>query len=332
MFYKQIQFKEDSRYIFEASLANNMRLRLLSEADFDKLLDTDIDGIFSVLAEKKYDISNKEQEVVLNKAEDSLLQTVLQFSKNETLKEYFILPRDFFNLKLLYKGWLKEEKYENLKFLKNGLLSEEQLRALYNGESTEVLHPILAGAIKQFDNEISEQSPFEIDILWDKYLHQFYLSQSNALDNDFMQKLHSLKIDLANILNLFRLKAFDKDYKVYQKVFIEGGQSSLYDFSDLYKEDMDIIVGKLSYLDYAESLKKGLEGYRKTSFLTEMEKELENYFLNYLNHAANRIFNFEVIVAYYWLKKNEINNLRLLLTAKSNAIDKNWILDRLRVL
>lgn len=331
MFYKNILSKEDTRFVFEASLANSLRLKLFSLAEYDRLLDNDVDGVFSALSEKNYDTSSKDSDLILSAERKKLLKTILNLAKEEDLKKYFLLPLDFFNLKILYKGWLKDEKFENFKFFPFGTLNEMKLRKIYMEEGSGYLDPFLLRSVKAFDRDISERSPFEVDVLWDKYLHQFYLEQSQALKNDFLIKLHSLKIDLANISNLFRLKSFDKDYKAYQKVFIEGGQITLYTLSDLYKEDFDIIIGKLSYLNYSEALKLGLEEYKKTNSLSDMEKALEDFFLKYLKQASNKIFNYEVIIAYYWLKENELNNLRLLLTAKANSISKDWVLKRLRV-
>ena len=332
MFYKKIDFKEDSRYIFEASLANNMRLHLFTLSDYERMLDMDIDGIYSLLNEKRFDISIKKIDDVINKSKRALLDVVLKFSKEEALREYFIFPFDFINLKTIYKGWLKEEKFENLKFISNGSIQIEKLNALYEGEETGVLHEVFAKSLKKFDNDIKDRTPFEVDIIWDKYLHQFYLEKSKELENDFMIKVHSLRIDLKNMLNLFRLKSFDKDYRTYERCFIPGGQLSLYSLSGLYKEEMDVIIGKLSYLDYHNEMKKGLDDFRRNENLSGLERELEKFLMKYINQAANRIFNFDVIVAYYWLKEIEINNLRLLLTAKTNSIDKNWILSKLRVI
>ncbi|HCL56798.1 MAG TPA: hypothetical protein DHW82_07300 [Spirochaetia bacterium] len=331
MFYKSIQFKEDSRYIFAASLANAMRLRICTYPEYERLLESDVETLLSFLAEKDYDTSLKDTEMILQKSEEKLLSNVIQFCKeNAELKEYFLFPYDLFNLKTLFKGFLKEEKFEKLSLYHFGTLTLEQLRKFYDGEEMGQVSPVLKEFMKRFNDEIEDRTPFDIDVLWDKYLHQFYLNQAKKLNNDFLLKIHSLKIDLTNILNLFRLKSFDKEYKVYQKVFIKGGKLDLYTLSDLYKEDMDIIHGKLVYLDYSEEMKKGIEGFKKENSLSVMEKELEDFHSEYIGQAFNRIFGYEGIIAYYWKKMAEINNLRLITTAKSNSIQKEWILSRLR--
>jgi V/A-type H+-transporting ATPase subunit C len=331
MYYKNIRFAENNRYVFEASLANSMRLQLFSINEYERFSEQDLDTILSAMAERKYEVSLKDLDQILGKAEETLIQTVARFSKNPLLEEYFRLPYDFFNLKTLFKGWLKEEEFEKLKLYPYGVLSRERLERLYRNEEAGVLPPALQQAIKKFNEKISTRSPFEVDTLWDGFLHEFYLRQSGKLKNDFMTKFHSLKIDLKNLMNLFRLKSFDKDYKVFDRIFIPGGKLDIYTLSDLFKEDLEIIIGKLAYLDYAENLKRGLEHYRKENTLSDMERELENYVLEFLELAGNRIFGYEVIVAYYWLKKNEIDNLRLLVTAKANSISKELILSRLRI-
>ena len=332
MFYKSVAFKEDASYIFEASRANSLRLKLFSSQDYERLVDNDLEFIYSSLNERSYDTGERSPELLLDKAQRTLQEQILSFAQGkEALRLYFQLPRDFFNLKVLHKGWLKEEKFENLKFLDQGTVTQEKLKKLFDGEEAGVLHPVLSAALKRFSSDIDDRTPFTVDILWDRYLHEFYLAQARLLDSDFLFKVHSLKVDLLNILNLFRLKTFDKDYKTYQKVFISGGQLSLYVLSDLYKEDMDIIAAKLSYLDYASQIKKGVDFYRKNENLSEMEKELDEFFYRFLNQGANKIFGFEVLFTYYWLKQNEINNLRLIFAAKLNDIERDWILGRLRV-
>lgn len=331
MFYKNITFQEKNEYVFEASLANAMRLKLFSFHDYERLLDSEIEQVINLLGEKKYDISVKNSQEILFKEEHNLMKQILKLVKDQELKEYFSLPFDFFNLKYLYKGKMKEENFEGLKLSSYGVLDKEKLKKLYQGEEIGDLPPVLAQAMKNFNQDLSSKSPFESDLLWDKYLHQFYLDQSQKLKSDYLFKIHSLKIDLLNILNLFRIKSFDKEYKVYEKTFIKGGQLELYVLSDLYKEDSDVIAAKLDYLDYAEKIKKGLEGYKKTGSYSDLEKELEEYFLYYLSQGANRFFGYEGIIAYYWLKANELSNLHLLLTAKENSIQKEWILQRIRV-
>ncbi len=331
MFYKNIQFKEDSNYVFEASRVNALRLNLFSLNDYERMLDNDMDYIFSSLNEKNYDISDKNFELVTKKAEEKLLKLLMEFSKNEDFVEYFRLPYDFFNLKTMYKGWLKEEGFENLKLVSFGLLSSEKLKKFYEGEEVGVIHPALAKSLKDFENDIVEQTPFEIDVLWDKYLHRFFVFQAKKIGSDFLTKIHSLKIDILNVNNLLRFKSFDKDYKAYKHIFIEGGgQLSLYDLSDLYKEEPEIIIGKMNYLDYYEALKKGLDEFKKAENLSGLEIELEKFFASYVAQAGNKIFGFEILFAYFWLKMNEIANIRLLLTAKENNIQKDWILKRLR--
>jgi len=45
----------------------------------------------------------------------------------------------------------------------------------------------------------------------------------------------------------------------------------------------------------------------------------------YLSLASNRIFGYDIIFAYFWRKKREIEKVRLLLAAKTNNMSKLFL-------
>ena len=91
MFYKNITFQERNEYVFEASLANAMRLKLFSFHDYERLLDSEIEQVINLLGEKKYDISVKNSEEILFKEENNLMKQVFKLLRSR-FKEYFSLP------------------------------------------------------------------------------------------------------------------------------------------------------------------------------------------------------------------------------------------------
>lgn len=330
MFYKSVSFRENAPSIFEPSLCVLKSLKLFDRAGYEKMLDSDHDGLLTILSDHQYDTRLPQTDEILRKAERELLKQIVSLSKNPLLKEYYFLPYDFFNLKLIYKGLLKREAFGNLKFGLTGTVSSVQLKKIYEGGVANLCLPLIQ-SISLFNREISEQTPFEVSALWDKYLLSYLAHQSKKIGYDFFIKLHSLEIDLSNLLTLFRLKTFDKGLKTFEKLFIPGGKLLLPSLQDLFKEEADIISDKLSYLDYGAALKQGVEGLKKYGHLTEMEKSFKKYYFQFLRKASFCFFGIEGIISYYWLKRNEISNLRLILTAKQNNIQKDWVLNNLRI-
>jgi len=323
--YYNLKFKEDLNYVFEASLVNMLMYKLLTNEEYSRLVETEnIENIYSSLGERGYNTSSKE--IDFFKEESNLLSNIIKFSKNEVLTEYYRIQYDIFNLKTVYKALLKGEPFESLRLYSNGTLSSEALRLIYNDEYKSYLHPDLMEGVKYFEKNLQDNTPFDIDITWDKYLNIFFLKKSKELDNDFMTKFHQLKIEIQNIMTLFRLKMFNKDYKTLQKSLIPSEKDYSYLFLKLYKEDLDIIVSKLSFLDISSYLRRGYEEYKRKGSLTFLENQLYSLLYDeYLSLASNRIFGYDIIFAYFWRKKREIEKVRLLLAAKTNNMSKLFL-------
>ncbi|HOJ50232.1 MAG TPA: V-type ATPase subunit [Spirochaetota bacterium] len=327
--YYNVKFSQTNDYIFEASLVNMRMYNLIGSEDYNRLLESDnIDNILSSLSDRGYNVSSRNIDFITE--ESKLLNDVIKFSKNKIFTEYYRIQYDILNLKTIYKALLKNEPFENLAFYNGGILKNDDLKMIYSDEYKRVLHPDIEAGIKFFEKNIVDNTPFDVDVTWDKYLNLFFIKKARELNNDFIIKFHNIKADINNILSLFRLKSFNKDYKVFQKTLMPSANDYSYILLKLYKEDLDIIVAKLSFLDIAPYIKKGYEEYRRRGSLTFLENSLYDFLYNeYLGFASNRIFGPEIIFSYFWRKKREIEKVRLLLSAKINNVSKLF-LEKLR--
>jgi len=117
-----------------------------------------------------------------------------------------------------------------------------------------------------------------------------------------------------------------------ETLFIPGGKEiTLKQFVNLaQKNDVEALVKGLENTSYGPVLKKVLARYRETGSLSALERRLEENLvekaINMYNKGALCI---GIIIGYFWMKFNEIVNLRIISHCKSRGVPERKIREEL---
>lgn len=137
-------------------------------------------------------------------------------------------------------------------------------------------------------------------------------------------------IDLTNIKTLLRVKKQNKGREFLLSVIISGGNIDKETLLALLTDSTENIPGKLSYTNYVEVLKNGVESYIKSGSAGYLEKLIDNYIMEKMKSAKMISFGGEPLLAYIYAKETEIKVIRIIMVGKLNNINGEVIRERLR--
>jgi len=94
--------------------------------------------------------------------------------------------------------------------------------------------------------------------------------------------------------------------------------------------NLDQLVNKYRYSDYAAVVVRGIEEYQKSGSLHVLEREIDDHLLQLVKKAKYQVMGLEPLLGFAIAKECEIKNLRLVLTGKLMQLEPEVIRERLR--
>jgi V/A-type H+-transporting ATPase subunit C len=114
-----------------------------------------------------------------------------------------------------------------------------------------------------------------------------------------------------------------------RNVFLEGGYLGLERLKDALDVDYEAL-GSLFYVTpYYEIVQAGAGYLTSNKSFLKIEQRCENFLADFLKTTIQITAGPQPIIAYLLMKENEIRTVRLLITAKKNALAPKLILDRI---
>ena len=176
----------------------------------------------------------------------------------------------------------------------------------------------------------AKNDPQRIDIILDKAMFEEMKAIAKELDDKFTDEYVKAMIDLTNIKTLLRVKKQNKGREFLLSVIISGGNIDKETLLALLTDSTENIPGKLSYTNYVEVLKNGVESYIKSGSAGYLEKLIDNYIMEKMKSAKMISFGGEPLLAYIYAKETEIKVIRIIMVGKLNNINGEVIRERLR--
>ncbi len=166
----------------------------------------------------------------------------------------------------------------------------------------------------------------QIDHAIDRVQAEYNLRSAWQLNSVFLLGLFRIQIDLTNIRTMLRLKFTESEQR---NVFLKGGYVEI----EQLEHGLDVgyeALGSLFFVTPYHHIVETGAGYLNSdkSFL-RVEQQCEQYFVGFLKTTMQITAGPQPIISYLLRKENEIRTVRLILTAKKNALDTRLILDRL---
>ncbi|NLM35536.1 MAG: V-type ATP synthase subunit C [Clostridiales bacterium] len=314
-----------------------LETRLLDKAKLDRMIDSKSAWeAVKVLQESEYaahmsQVKRAEDyEEMLSAELKRVYKLMYEISPERSVVDVMSVRYDYHNIKVLLKAKALKEDFSQL-LLPIGMIEVDKLKAAVTNEEYSDLPQIMRSAIEEIERDfLATKDPQKIDIIADRYMFKHMLDIAKEIENRFVENYVKSLIDLTNIKSLIRIKKQDKDRRFLEEVLIEGGNTDKDNFIALLTDNLESLAGKLSYVDYIEPLRLGIEDYIKTGSLNGLEKLTDDYIVNMMKDAKYVSFGPEPVIAYIFAKENEIKLIRIIMVGKINGIEAGVIRERLR--
>jgi V/A-type H+-transporting ATPase subunit C len=327
-----IILKDDTRYAYAVGRIRALETKLLTKADFSRLLDAaDIPQALRALAELGYPVSEetREYEPVLMAEQEAALHLLGQLSEAEGLMELFRRRYDYHNLKVLLKAKHSQQELEHA-VLDLGLVSLEDLAEAVMGDDPDSLPPPLARAMIAAESAYAEiRAPQELDIAVDQEQYAFMAEELGRLNNAFLQAWLIREVDLLNIKAFLRLRWLGENLKSLERDMAPGGSLDVEFFREIREESLESLTQMFQRTPYGKAIADGISQLQARESFAPLERNCDDLLIQFLRRSRETSFGVEPVVAYLMLKEFEIKAVRAVLVGKLNDLPKERIKERL---
>jgi V/A-type H+-transporting ATPase subunit C len=160
-----------------------------------------------------------------------------------------------------------------------------------------------------------------VENFFDRKYFKAVLKIAERLDNPFVLGIFQRLIDMANAKIAVRALLLNQPVTWPLERWHNGGLTEVFYWQQAYQNSWDGIVARLSSLWPARSGQEGFwEQFRQNFDLSQLDRHLQNVFLNYLRAAKFIGYGPEVVAAYFFAKKNTVRNINLIMALKLNNV------------
>ncbi|MCR4944832.1 MAG: V-type ATP synthase subunit C [Clostridium sp.] len=314
-----------------------LETRLLDKAKIDRMVDSNsADEVIKILQETEYSnvITNvkraEDYEYMLSAELKRVYDDVYSMSPVRSLVDIMSIKYDYHNIKVILKGMFLEKDFSDM-LMGFGTVDASKMKVDIETGSLSSFKSTMRKAIEETIEDFnSKKDPQRIDIILDNYMFENMREIAKELNDDFTSKYVSALIDLTNLKTLLRVKKQNKDRDFLLTLVIEGGSIDKDVLVALLSDSVENIASKLSYTNYEEVLKLGVEDFAETGSAGTLEKLVDNYIMDLMKSAKMIPFGGEPLLAYIYAKETEIKVIRIVMVGKLNNIAGEVIRERLR--
>ena len=311
--------------------------KLLDKSKIDIMIDSNsASEALKVLQETEYgkfmNNVNKDldYEIILSEELKRLFNVMYDISPVKSLVDLMSIKYDYHNIKVILKGMFLKEDLSYL-LIPVGTMEVSELKSFIENMHLSDLAPIMREAIAEVMSSFENtKDPQIIDIILDKYMFKAIIQIKNEIKDAFIDKYVVALIDSTNLKTLLRVKKQNKGRNFFASVIIEGGSIDKDKLLGMLNDDAQNIATKLSFSNYAEFIKNGIEYYTKTNSVSLLEKLVDNYIMDRMKNAKIIPFGVEPLLAYIYAKETEIKIIRIIMVGKLNNISSEIVRERLR--
>ncbi|MFA5103910.1 MAG: V-type ATPase subunit [Candidatus Margulisiibacteriota bacterium] len=134
---------------------------------------------------------------------------------------------------------------------------------------------------------------------------------------DAMKQKFVRSIAVADYSKLLHKTAAGSESRVFKRYaaaysFFSGIKAALMNST----RDPENILSETRYSDYGAAVVRGIENYKKTGSLSELEKEEDDFLIETVRPAKYKSFGIDPAIGFFVARETEIKNLRMIFTAK----------------
>lgn len=331
---------DDWRYTFETAQVRVLEMQMLGRTTLLDMANAEnFESAVDLLAASEYALpagskNIAEMENVLRARRTAVRELFADLMLDKPIVELFKTRDDFANLRLAIRR-IVTEKPVGTDYSIDGNVPPEIFEEVFEQENYKLLPDYMAEAAEQAvlayyqnrDPALREQKDIRrIDYAIDQFQADYNLKKAHQLESIFLLGLFRIQIDLTNIRTMLRLKFTEPQMR---NVFLNGG----YIEPERLTGGLDIgyeAAGQLFFVTpYHRVVETGANYLASDKSFLALEQQCEEFLTGYLMTTIQITAGPQPIIAYLLMKENEIRTVRLILTAKKNALDTKLLFDRI---
>ncbi|MDY0386327.1 MAG: V-type ATP synthase subunit C [Methanolobus sp.] len=339
--------KGRSNYPYAVTRIRAMKSKLLPKETYPRLMNMSIDGIARFIGESEYkeDVDelarqyegvdliehalNRNLAVTFTKLLN-ITEGDLNFLVGKQLQEY-----DVWNIKTVLRGKYydapKEEILEAIIAagrLSYTFLSELAAKGSYEEVISELANTEYYPILKNYDGTNLSKIENQLDKLYYAGLFEV-ISGSKSKDRKLFAEFIRVNIDIKNLMTLFRLKkSGDNDIEIMDLMMDGGLRLKLKDIEKWVPLSFEDFISELKKYPYWDVISDVVSPDMVS--LIDVESRLKKYRIKSAGSFSN-IYPLSIvpIMDYMLTKRNEVNNVRIIIRGKSANLDDNIIKEQL---
>ena len=327
-----IEFTDDTRYIYAVGRIRALERHLLSRADFARLLDAgDLGGALRALAEMGYPVPEgaSAYEPVLMAEQRAALELLEDLAEDSSLVELFRRRYDFHNIKVLLKAERSAQDLGRAVMDLGAVDVDEIVEAIRAGEPERLPGP-LAEAIRTAGERYEEsRNPGDIDAAVERIQYAEISRMIAEMGNPFLSAWLAWEVDLINIRSFLRFRWLEEDLKAFPEILLPGGSLEWSFFRSVREEPLESVAQAFGRTPYGRVVSDGIGQLQSRRSFAHLERGCDDLMIELLRTSGRTSFGVEPLTAYVLLKEFEIRSVRAVLVGKLNGLPKKKIKERL---
>jgi len=324
----------DWNFAFQTALVRSMETALLTPAIFqDMAAAADLNAAVEILGGSEYAMAQgkvtiSEVEKMLAEKRQQLLHFYADLLSSSPVSALGAVSIDMSNLRLALRRFLSEKPI-GTDYAQGGSQPEAMFETIFEQNDYSFLPLYMQKAIEQgILAYYGEKDVRAIDYAVDQAQFDAVLELGREADCSYLQGLIRVWADLTNIKTVMRKKIRETDSL---DGFIAGGFLDADKLKAALHQPHDQFSSICFATPYASLIDAGIDYLTKNNSFLRFEALCDRYMDGCYDLANQITAGIQPAIAYFYRKSDQIRKIRMVLTAKSNLLDKQLILDRLGV-
>lgn len=296
-----------------------LETRLLGTVELEKIINsTSVDESQKMLAGFGFKVSDNYEEMLDNELNDvfNLIESIggKVFLKTQQIKY------DYNNLKALIKGELTEQNSDNL-LTQFGTIKTSAMKSAVLNRDYSIMTDNMKSSIPMAYEQYARINDVQLlDMIFDAAMFRDTILFANKLPEEKILDLIKMQIDIFNIKTFVRVRKMNKTFGFIENALADGGYLPLNFFISRINVKAENESSLFDKTPYSKAFTK----------IEELELALDNLFMEKVKFARLGAFGLAPVAAYFFIKENEIRNIRIILTCKKAGISSDEIRRRIR--
>jgi len=296
----------------------------------------DLEQSLRIISEQSY-LSEVFQNITKNPPalDNALLQhwwqTLNDISQNKLgleISTFFRMSLDFNDIKLILKRHLSKEmggkEYPST-------FEWKKVNRYISGETGEYLSEVYKKAIDEalavYESTHQVQS---IEIVLDRIFLNETLKYALICESKVIKNWLMAYVILSLLRAAFRARYQKTKIEYFKIIYLDNPYLNYEDLRQIITEPEDKVTEIIKNLGYASIILPNEEFKSDPIYLSEIEKEMDNYLMRVIRSYRMQAFGPEPVFGFLYAKMTDIRNLRIILHGKYFQINENEIKSKLR--